>query len=76
MNYKAGDRVIIINKRGVTWNQDGEMDIWQGKVMTISKIRFTVPGRYTRYKMVEDEGKWAWNNLDIDNEATKKLEGK
>lgn len=74
MNYKVGDRVVIINQRGVTWNQDGEMDIWQGKVMTISKVRFTISGKYTGYAMVEDEGKWAWNNLDIDDEATKKLE--
>ena len=76
MSYKSGDKVVMISQRGITWNQDGEMDIWQGKVMTIDKIGFTIPGRYTSYKMVEDEGKWAWNNLDIDDEATKKLEEK
>ena len=76
MSYKPGDKVVIISQRGITWNQDGEMDIWQGKVMTIDKIGFTIPGKYTRYTMVEDEGKWAWNNLDIDDEATKKLEEK
>lgn len=74
MSYRPGDKVVIINQRGITWNQKGEMDIWQGKVMTIDKIGFTIPGRYTSYTMVEDEGKWAWNNLDIDDEATKKLE--
>ena len=76
MSYKPGDKVVIINRRGITWNQNGEMDIWQGKVMTIDKIGFTIPGRYTSYKMVEDDGEWAWNNMDIDDEATKKLEEK
>ena len=40
MSYKSGDKVVIISQRGITWNQDGEMDIWQGKVMTIDNIRF------------------------------------
>lgn len=32
---KPGDKVRIANKRGGTWNSDGEMDHWMGKVMTV-----------------------------------------
>ena len=76
MRYKAGDKVVIINKRGKGWNLSGEMDIWQGKVMTISKKSVIIPWVLARYKMVEDGGIWAWDNMDIDYEATKKLGGK
>lgn len=76
MRYKAGDKVVIINQRGIGWNLSGEMDIWQGKVMTISKEIVITPGIITSYKMIEDGGRWTWDNMDIDYEATKKLEGK
>lgn len=76
MRYKAGDKVVIINQRGKGWNLSGEMDIWQGKVMTISKKSVIIPWVLARYKMVEDGGIWAWDNMDIDYEATKKLGGK
>lgn len=76
MRYKAGDKVVIINQRGKGWNLSGEMDIWQGKVMTISKKSVIIPGVFARYKMVEDGEEWTWDNRDIDDKATKKLEGK
>lgn len=76
MSYKLKDKVVIISQRGITWNKNGEMDIWQGKVMTIDKIGlpFLENTRDTQWLKMKE--KWAWNNLDIDDEATKKLEEK
>lgn len=59
--YKVGDRVRIVNHRTFCMNDDGYMDKWLGKTMTISTI---LPAGY---HMVEDrkenlgEG-WYWND--------------
>lgn len=36
--YKVGDKVLLKNKRGNSWNCYGEMDCYKGKVVTISGI--------------------------------------
>jgi len=39
MKYKVGDKVRIINKRGIGWNCCGEMDEYFGKVVTITSMQ-------------------------------------
>lgn len=35
--YEVGDHVLVQNKRGITWNPDGEMDNYIGKICVISE---------------------------------------
>lgn len=59
--YKIGDRVRIVNRRTVNMNDDGNMDKWLGKTMTIK-------GQYGYgYKMLEDRDEycgcgWFWDD--------------
>lgn len=59
--YKVGDRVRIVNHRTVNMNDDGGMDKWLGKTMTIK-------GEHGYgYKMLEDENEycgcgWFWDD--------------
>ncbi len=41
VKYKVGDKVLLVNKRRCTWNDDGLMDEYLGKVVTISNINIT-----------------------------------
>ena len=55
---KVGDKVRIIadapkNADGDTWNNEGRMNKWLGKVMTVSEIT----SEYA--KMVEDKNEWS-----------------
>lgn len=53
MKYKVGDKVRIVSEKvGEHWNDNGLMDKWLGKIMTIRKLS----DEY--YKMVEDEDDW------------------
>lgn len=61
MKYKIGDKVRIVSEwgEGCYQNQDGEMDKWLGKVMTVRDVGSTL------YEMVEDIednkwGGWVW----------------
>lgn len=38
VTYKVGDKVLLTNKRPKLWNEEGSMDIYLGKIVTISKI--------------------------------------
>lgn len=64
MLYEVGDTVRIVDK----WNEstmqvdDGRMDKYLGKVMTIVSIY-----RNRTYRMQEDSGVWAWNENCILN---------
>lgn len=62
MKYKVGDRVRIVEKKvGGCWNNEGRMDKWLGKTMTIKSVGFAC------YGMEEDYGDgvfgdgWCWH---------------
>ena len=42
VTYKVGDKVLLVNKRPDTWNHDGLMDKYLGKVVTISDIHLNL----------------------------------
>ena len=57
-NLKVGDKVRIVSvKKGDSWNSDGLMDKWLGKIMTVRE-NFGY-----KIKMVEDQKEWSngWN---------------
>ena len=55
MKYEVGDKVRIVSEAPKK-NWVDEMDVYLGRVMTIKSV-------LTRdYKMVEDEGKWFWDD--------------
>ena len=64
MRFNVGDKVIVA-RRGETWNADGKMDKWLGRVMTI---------RYKdvdAYHMEEDQDEydgegWWWFDTDLE----------
>ena len=62
--YKVGDRVRIVNYRTEGMNDDGEMDKWLGKVMTIRRVNKHLDNPY---KMEEDRDEyvgygWFWGD--------------
>lgn len=57
MKYKVGDRVRIASERTKNMNQDGKMDCWLGKIMTVRNV----VDEYERYEMEEDNGFWIWD---------------
>jgi len=69
MKYKVGDRVKIVSKKeGWSWNVDGFMDKWLGKILTIKEIDNNI------YKMKEDCNEnafrgWLWNESMIEGLA-------
>ena len=61
MKYKVGDKVRIVDHRTVDMNDEGKMDKWLGKVMTVKGIIGA------NYKMKEDYGEhcgsgWFWRD--------------
>ena len=58
MKLKVGDRVRIKNGRGWSWNQEGKMDKWMGKVVTINEIN----GKDIHIK--EDAGEYVYGKLN------------
>lgn len=68
MKYKVGDKVRIVSKWGDGFSQ-GAVDTWLGKVMTIKKVFKDFTGM-TMYNMEEDNGKWAWDDTDIEGLAS------
>lgn len=64
MNYQVGDKVrIVSSKIGGSWNPNGKMDKWLGKVMTI-KNRCDSFG--LTYRMLEDQEGWNWHEHMIE----------
>lgn len=66
MKFNIGDKVVIARK-GRIWNQNGEMDHWLGKVMTIRSY----DNNDNMYKMYEDiyerDGLgWWWPEEDLE----------
>lgn len=68
-NYKVGDKVLLVSKRPWAWNQDGAMDKYLGKVVTIERFIFNngfeIKEDYTPYK-------WSFKFDDI----VRKVNGK
>lgn len=69
VTYKVGDKVLLTNKRPKFWNQDGNMDVYLGEIVTISKI-------YSDgiFEIKEDTTMWKWNFRF--NEIVRKVNGK
>lgn len=64
MKYKNGDRVRIVSKASGILSWTDEVDVYPGKVMTISGIKTTIiTGGY--YIMKEDNGYWPWYENSI-----------
>lgn len=64
MRFNVWDKVIVA-RRGETWNVDGEMDKWLGRVMTINYKD------EDSYQMEEDENEnngegWWWSDEDLE----------
>ena len=72
MKYKVGDKVRIATKKLIPeyWNDEGEMDKWMGKTMTIKEICLST----LAYRMLEDEKEnvgrgWLWDDNMIESLA-------
>lgn len=70
VTYKVGDRVLLVNKRPWGWNDEGQMDKYLGKVVTISKIL-----NDKNFEIEEDDGKNVFNWIFGFEEIVKKAEG-
>lgn len=69
VTYKVGDKVLLTNKKPKLWNKDGFMDVYLGKIVTISKI-------YSNgiFEIKEDTTMWKWSFRF--NEIIKKVNNK
>ena len=56
--FEVGEKVRVVNKRGEHWNQDGLMDRYMGKTVTIAQTG--------DYKIKEDKGRWFWQESDFE----------
>lgn len=67
MNLKVGDKVKLKNRRGVSWNSDGMMDKYIGKIVTVSVIHHFFGDCFT---IKEDDGRgfprWVFSPEDIE----------
>ena len=67
MKLKIGDKVKLKNRRGKGWNNEGAMDKYIGKIVTISNTWSTASEVY--FEIEEDHGnrfKWLFNLNDIE----------
>ena len=66
MKLKVGDKVKLKNRRGKSWNFEGKMDKYIGKIVTISNINSTIIG--VRFGIEEDTRfpKWIFDLDDIE----------
>lgn len=66
MKLKVGDKVKLKNRRGKSWNFEGKMDKYIGKIVTISNIKSTIIG--VRFGIEEDTKfpKWIFDLDDIE----------
>ena len=65
MNLKVGDKVKIVDKPSIWWNQYSQMDHWCNTIMTIRSIE-----NFGELHMEEDQDEnhgygWTWDILDI-----------
>lgn len=77
VTYKVGDKVLLVNKRTDKWNEDGLMDKYLGKVVTISDIGFRYPGGIT-FRIVENNPKkdgWGCKWEFFTKDIVKKVSG-
>lgn len=77
VTYKVGDKVLLVNKRTDKWNEDGLMDKYLGKVVTISDIGFRYPGGIT-FGIVENNPKkdgWGCKWEFFTKDIVKKVSG-
>lgn len=68
MNLKVGDKVKLKNRRGITWNCDGMMDKYIGKIVTVSETGLGLYGN--GFTILEDDGRgvfqWRFRLEDIE----------
>lgn len=68
MNLKVGDKVKLKNRRGITWNYDGMMDKYIGKIVTVSETGLGLYGN--GFTILEDDGRgvfqWRFRLEDIE----------
>ena len=61
VTYKVGDKVLLVNKRTNKWNDDGLMDKYLGKVVTISDIKAIFFGDICFEIAENNPGEDGWN---------------
>lgn len=69
MKYKIGDKILIVSYRTNDMNNDGRMDKYLNKIMTIKENEY---GNSFNYKMEEDCGDfygngWFWDDDMIES---------
>ena len=77
VTYKVGDKVLLVNKRTDKWNEEGLMDKYLGKVVTISDIGFRYPVGIT-FGIVENNPKkdgWGCKWEFFTKDIVKKVSG-
>ena len=67
-DLKVGDKVLLKNKRGKHWNDEGKMDHYIGKIVTIKSLD-------SYFTIEEDDGEntpsyWAFSYEDIERKIT------
>lgn len=66
--FKVGQKVRVISERKEHWNDDGEMDVYFGRVVTISKI---LPENTGFHYFINTSsiygGTWFWKESDFIN---------
>jgi hypothetical protein len=73
MQYKTGDRVVIVKHRTPTMNASGGMDKYLGKPVTIDHV---IGNRgVERYTIAEDCGRWIWCDSMFNHQATAAMGG-
>ena len=61
-SFKKGDKVNIVDRWiGEKQNSLGEMDKYLGRIVEVSYT-----GSVTHFRIVEDEGSWAWFSEMVD----------
>lgn len=68
MELKVGDKVKLKNRRGISWNSEGMMDKYIGKIITVSDIHQGYLGN--GFTIKEDDGRgfprWMFSQEDIE----------
>lgn len=77
VTYKVGDKVLLVNKRTNKWNDDGLMDKYLGKVVTISDIKANFFGDICFEIAENNPGEDGWNKKWVfyQKDIVKKVSG-